>query len=308
MTIELFENFLLNTVRAGTPIIFALIGDMIGQRAGHISLSVEGSMLAGCCAGFATAVFTGNLLLAVIAAMICGGILGFIQIHFNIARGANMFCLALAINFLATSLTSYFGAPLVSQSIKGFDRIAIPLLSDIPIIGDALFNQDILTYATYLLPIAVHFILFKTKLGIALRSSGENHQVAVAYGYNVKALKYGAVITAGVLAAIGGCQLATAYTMTWTSEMSGGRGFIASALVILCTWRPLKAYFAAYLFGAAQALQILFQLMSVDIATNIVTMAPYVITIVALAFISMSKNSTMPEELKKIGRPLKILN
>lgn len=304
----LIENFILNTIRSGTPIIFALIGDLIGQRAGHISLSVEGAMVMGCCLGFTTCFYTGSLPLAILVAILAGGLIGFLQVHFNIACGANMFSLALALNFFATSLTTYFGSPMVSKSINGFSRIAIPLLSDIPIIGDALFNQDILTYVSYALPLVAHFVLFKTKLGVALRSAGEQHQVAVAYGYNVKKLKYGAVIVAGMLAGIGGCQLACAYTMTWTAEMSGGRGFIASALVILCSWKPKRAYLAAYLFGAAQALQILFQLLAVPIPTNIVTMAPYVITIVALAVISINKTPTMPEELKKLGRPLEIMN
>ena len=304
----LFETFLLNTIRSGTPIIYALIGDMIGQRAGHTSLSVEGSMLMGCCLGFTTCYLTGSLPLAIIVSMLAGALIGFFQVHFNVACGANMFSLALALNYLATSITTYFGAPMLSASITGFSRIAIPGLCKIPIIGDAIFNQDILTYFSYLLPLIAYFILFKTKLGVALRSAGEVHQVAVAYGYNVKRLKYGAVIVAGVLAAIGGCQLSCAYTMTWTAEMSGGRGFVASALVILCSWKPLRAYFAAYMFGAAQALQILLQLLAVPIPTNIVTMAPYVITIVALGFISINKTPSMPEELKKIGRPLEILN
>ena len=212
---DLLSNFLLNTIRSGTPIIYALIGDLIGQRAGHISLSVEGAMLMGCCMGFTTCYYTGNLPLAILVSMVAGAIIGFLQVHFNIRFGANMFSLALALNYFATSITTYFGAPMVSASIKGFSRIAIPGLSAIPVIGDALFNQDILTYFTYLLPIIAHFVLFKTKLGVALRSAGEVHQVAVAYGYNVKHLKYGAVMVAGMLAAIGGCQLSCAYTMTW---------------------------------------------------------------------------------------------
>lgn len=305
---ELLENFLLNTIRSGTPIMYALIGDMIGQRAGHISLSVEGAMLAGCCVGFATCFYTDNLLLAVLLAAAAGIFIGFLQAHFSIKCGADMFALALAINYFASALTNYFGAPLVSKSINGFSRIAIPVLSDIPIIGDAVFNQDILTYFSYLLPIIAGFVLFKTKLGVALRTAGEMHQVGVAYGYNVKWLKYGAIMMAGLLAAVGGVQLSCAYTMTWTADMAGGRGFIASALVILCSWKPKRAYMAAYMFGAAQSLQILFQLLAIPIPTNIVTMAPYVVTLVALAFISLNRNPSMPEELKKIGRPLEILN
>ena len=308
MNAALIENFLLNTVRSGTPIMYALIGDMIGQLAGHISLSVEGAMLLGCCMGFTVTYYTGNLFLAVLVAALCGAVVGFLQVHINIRFGANMFALALALNYLATALTTYYGSPMVSRSIEGFPRIAIPGLSSIPIIGNALFNHDILTYFSYLLPVIAFFVLFRTKIGSALRSAGEVHQVAVAYGYNVKALKYGAVILAGTLAAIGGCQLSCAFTMTWTPEMSGGRGFVASALVTLCCWKPRSAYFVAYLFGAAQSLQILFQLLAIPIPTNIVTMAPYILTIIVLGFMSLRKNSSMPEELRHIGRPLELSN
>lgn len=304
--IDLITNFLLNTVRSGTPIIFALIGDLIGQRAGHISLSVEGSMLMGCCLGYTTCYYTGNLWLAVLVSILGGALIGFLQVHLNIACGANMFALALALNYLAESVTSYFGSSMVSKSITGFSKIAIPGLCDIPLIGQALFNQDILTYISFVLPVVAFLVLYKTRLGLAIRACGEVHQVAVAYGYKVKWLKYGAVIAAGMLAAIGGCQLSCAYTMTWTAGMSGGRGFIASALVILCCWKPLRAYFAAYLFGAAQALGILFQLMGLPIPTNIVSMAPYVIVLIALAITAINKTPMMPEELKKIGRPLEI--
>ncbi len=305
---SLIGDFILNTIRSGTPIIYALIGDLIGQRAGHISLSVEGSMLMGCCLGYTTCYYTGNLPLAVIVSILGGALIGFLQAHLNIACGANMFALALALNYFATSVTTYFGSSMISKSIKGFSKIAIPGLCKIPLIGNALFNQDILTYISFILPVLAYFVLYKTKLGLAVRSCGEVHQVAVAYGFDVKKLKYGAVIVAGMLAAVGGCQLSCAYTMTWTAEMSGGRGFIASALVILCCWKPLRAYFAAYLFGAAQALGILFQLMGLPIPTNIVNMAPYVITLIALAITAINKTPMMPEELKKIGRPLEIMN
>lgn len=304
----LISTFIVNMVHSGTPIIFALIGDMIGQKSGHISLSVEGSMLMGCCLGYTACFYSNNLFLAVLVAIAGGALIGFLQAHLNIHFGANMFALALALNYFASSVTAYFGSPMISKSIKGFPTIAIPVLSKIPLIGQAFFHQDILTYLSFVLPVIAWFVLYKTRLGLAIRSCGEVHQVAIAYGYNVKRIKYGAVMMAGVLAAIGGCQLACAYTKTWTADMSSGRGFIASALVILCCWKPLRAYFAAYLFGAAQALGVLFQLLDVPIPTNIVNMMPYVITLIALAFTTLNKSPVMPEELKKLGRPLELLD
>ncbi len=305
---DFLGTFLTSTVRSGTPVIFALVGDLIGQRAGIISLSVEGSMLGGACAGFAVAALTGNLLLAVLAAALSGAVIGFLQAYLTIDRKANMMAVGLALMFFAQGVTAYFGASLKSMQITGFQPIRIPLLANIPLIGEAFFHQDILTYGSYLLPVLAFLLLYKTKPGIMIRSVGEQHQVAHAYGYNARAIKYGAVIAAGVLAAIGGCQLSTAFTMTWTNNMSGGRGFVASSLVILCSWKSLRGYAAAYLFGGAQALQILFQLLQVPIPTYITLMLPYIVTLFALALVSSGRNPSMPEELKRLSQPMELLN
>ena len=297
-------TFLMSTVRSGTPILFALVGDLIGQRAGIISLSVEGSMLAGACAGFATAAATGNLLLAVLAAALAGAAVGFLQAFLTVDRKANMMAAGLALMFFCQGFTAYFGGSLKNLQITGFAPIRIPLLADIPLLGEALFHQDLLTYVSYLLPVAAFFLLYKTRLGVKIRAVGEQHQVAVAYGYNARLIKYGTVIAAGVLAGVGGCQLSTAFTMTWTDNMTNGRGFVASSLVILCCWKPLRGYLAAYLFGGAQALQILFQLLQVPIPTYVTLMLPYVVTLAALGVAALSRDPSMPEELKKLSKPL----
>ena len=270
-------------VSAGTPIIYALLGDLIGQRTGITSLSVEGSMLCGACVGFAVAAGSGSLFLAVLCAAIAGGLIGLIQAFLSISRKSNMMATGFILIFLGKSFS-----------------LAIPVLSKIPVIGPAFFQQDILTYIAYVLPVLAWWFLTKTRTGLVLCSVGERPDVTRAYGYNPVVLQYGAVIFAGVLAGIGGAHMSVIYAMSWANNMINGRGIIASSLVILCSWKPQRAYLAAYLFGLAQALQIFFQIHEVPISMYVTLMMPYLFTLVALAIISTSKKPSMPEQLKII--------
>ena len=245
---------LVNMIAAGTPILYALLGDMVSQRAGVISLSVEGSMLVGACIGFGVAYSTNSMILATLAAMLAGGLVGLIQAFLVIDRKTNMMASGFVLMFLAQGLTAFYGRNLLGVTFRKSLTYAIPGLCKLPLIGSALFNQDILTYLSFLLPVIVWWILTKTRLGLLVCSVGEQPEVTRAYGYNPRLLQYGAVVFAGVLAGIGGAQMSCIYTLGWANDMINGRGFIASALVILCSWKPLRAYMAAYLFGLAQAL------------------------------------------------------
>jgi simple sugar transport system permease protein len=285
-------------IAAGTPIIYALIGDMVGQRAGIISLSVEGSMLVGACVGFGVAYYTQNMLLAVLAAMICGGFVGLLQGFLVIDRKNNMLASGFVLMFFAQGITAFYGRSLIDVSFRGAVNSPIPFLSGIPVIGQALFNQNVLTYISFLLPVAAWIVLKKTKLGLLICSVGERPEVTLAYGHNPRLIQYGAVIFAGALAGIGGAQMSCVYTMSWANNMINGRGFNASALVILCSWKPLRGYMAAYLFGLAQALLVYLQIKGVPISMYVTMMLPYLFTLIALAIISTSKTPSMPEKIK----------
>ena len=278
-------------VSAGTPIIYALLGDLIGQRTGITSLSVEGSMLCGACVGFAVAAGSGSLFLAVLCAAIAGGLIGLIQAFLSISRKSNMMATGFILIFFAQGLTTFFGRSQLGVSLGKSFSLAIPVLSKIPVIGPAFFQQDILTYIAYVLPVLAWWFLTKTRTGLVLCSVGERPDVTRAYGYNPVVLQYGAVIFAGVLAGIGGAHMSVIYAMSWANNMINGRGIIASSLVILCSWKPQRAYLAAYLFGLAQALQIFFQIHEVPISMYVTLMMPYLFTLVALAIISTSKNN-----------------
>lgn len=291
-------TILTSMIAAGTPIIYPLIGDMIGQRAGVISLSVEGSMLVGACVGFGVAFYTKNMLLAVFAAMLLGGFVGLLQAFLVVDRKNNMMASGFVLMFFAQGLTAFYGRSLLGVSFREAGTTTIPLLSQIPVIGQALFNQNILTYISFLLPLVAWLVLTKTKLGLLVCSVGERPEVTKAYGYNPRLIQYCAVIFAGMLAGIGGAQMSCVYTMGWTNNMINGRGFIASALVILCSWKPLRAYMAAYLFGLAQALLVYLQIKGVPISMYVTMMLPYLFTLIALAIISNSKNPSMPEQIR----------
>ena len=202
--------------------------------------------------------------------------------------------------FFAQGLTTFFGRSQLGVSLGKSFSLAIPVLSKIPVIGPAFFQQDILTYIAYVLPVLAWWFLTKTRTGLVLCSVGERPDVTRAYGYNPVVLQYGAVIFAGVLAGIGGAHMSVIYAMSWANNMINGRGIIASSLVILCSWKPQRAYLAAYLFGLAQALQIFFQIHEVPISMYVTLMMPYLFTLVALAIISTSKKPSMPEQLKII--------
>ena len=292
---------LVNMIAAGTPILYALLGDMVSQRAGVISLSVEGSMLVGACIGFGVAYSTNSMILATLAAMLAGGLVGLIQAFLVIDRKTNMMASGFVLMFLAQGLTAFYGRNLLGVTFRKSLTYAIPGLCKLPLIGSALFNQDILTYLSFLLPVIVWWILTKTRLGLLVCSVGEQPEVTRAYGYNPRLLQYGAVVVGGVVGGIGGAPVSCIDTLGGADDLINGRGFIASALVILCSWKPLRAYMAAYLFGLAQALIVYLQVKGVAISMYFTMMLPYLLTLAALAVISTSKKPSMPEKIKVVS-------
>lgn len=287
-------------VQSGTSVLYGVYGEMMSERVGVINLGIEGSMIMGALGAYAVTAQTGSPLLGVLFGMLLGGLLALVHAYLIINRRANQLATGLTLMFLGLGITAFFGRNYVSASIKGgLQSIPIPLLSEIPIIG-GLFNQDILTYLSYIMGAVLWFLLFKTRFGMMLRGTGENEDVVYAYGINPRRMRYIGVVMGGILAGLGGAQLSIAYTKTWIEGMTNGRGVIAVALVILATWQPLKAYIGAYIFGGAQALQLILQQQGYDVSPFLLLMLPYVLTLVALFIVSKKKRQVMPEELKKI--------
>ncbi|GIP18425.1 ABC transporter permease [Paenibacillus montaniterrae] len=296
----MIADILTGAIRSGTSVMLASQGELVSERAGVINLGTEGSMLCGALGGFAVTVWSGNPWLGTVAGGLCGLLISLIHAFLVISCGANQLATGLTIMFFGMGVTAFFGKGFVSQQIVGFNPVPIPLLSDIPYLGKILFNHDPLTYLSMLLVPMLWYLIFRTRLGIILRAAGEREEVLFASGINPRLVRYLAVLAGGFLAGIGGAQLSIAYTHSWVENMVAGRGVVAVALVIFASWKPVQAMLGAYLFGAAQALQLTVQQQGLAISPYFLFMVPYVLTLVALLIVERRKQSQTPEALGKV--------
>jgi len=307
--ITLLASILAITVRAGTSLIYAAIGETYAERSGILNLGLEGMMLMGAVASFATAYHTGSVWLAVLAAALVGGLMAALHAFLSVTLRAQQVVSGLSLTLFGSGLASFLGQRLGPQggSLAGlvgpkFTPLLIPGLSQIPLLG-ALFGQDILTYAVYLLVPAAWFYLYRTRPGLNLRAVGENPQTADAMGINVPAIRYTYTILGGALAGLGGAHLSLAYTPGWTENITGGRGWIAVALVIFAMWNPARAVLGAILFGGINAVQFRLQAAGTHIPAAFLNMLPYVATIVVLIVMTwweaLSRRVGAPAALSK---------
>lgn len=296
----MIADILTGAIRSGTSVMLASQGELVSERAGVINLGTEGSMLCGALGGFAVTVWSGNPWLGTLAGGLCGLLISLIHAFLVLSCGANQLATGLTIMFFGMGITAFFGKSFVSQQIVGFNPVPIPLLSDIPFVGKILFNHDPITYFSMLLVPVLWYVIFRTRLGIILRAAGEREDVLFASGINPKLVRYMAVLAGGCLAGIGGAQLSIAYTHSWVENMIAGRGVVAVALVIFASWKPGKAMLGAYLFGAAQALQLTVQQQGLAISPYFLFMVPYVLTLVALLIVERRKQSQTPEALGRV--------
>ncbi len=273
-------------VRSGTPILFVCIGEIFAERSGILNVGHEGLMLVGAIAGFTAGFTVGNPVVGVFAAAVAGALFSLIHAYVTITLQADQIVSGLTLTILGTGISGFFGKPMIGQVGPGFDKLAIPGLSKIPVIGQVLFQQDAMVYLSFLLVPIAWWVMYKTHLGLAIRSVGENPSTADSLGVSVVKIRYGCVLFGGAMAGIGGAYLSLAYTTMWIEQMSGGRGWITLALVIFAGWNPAKAVLGAYLFGGADALQLRIQAVGLELPTYFLMMLPYVLTIVILVLAS----------------------
>ncbi len=293
MELSLVVSILTIAIRAGTSLVYATIGEITTERAGILNLGVEGMMIMGAVTAFAAAFHTGSAWAGVATAMLVGGLLALIHAFLTVTLRADQTVSGLALTIFGTGLASFLGqrlgpggAPLVGQVGPRFEKVAVPGLADLPAIGPALFNQDLLVYGMYLfVPLAWYF-LYKTRPGLHLRAVGETPQAADAMGVNVLGLRYLYTVAGGMLVGLGGAHLSLAYTPGWTENLTGGRGWIAIALVIFATWDPARAVIGALLFGGVNAVQFRLQAAGTTIPAAFLNMLPYAFTIIVLVLIT----------------------
>jgi simple sugar transport system permease protein len=281
------------TIRAGTSLLYATLGEIYTERSGVLNLGLEGMMIVGAVSAFAAAFATESLLIGVLAALLAGAVLASIHAFLTITLRANQTVTGLALTIFGSGLASFLGQrlgpegrPLVGQIGPRFARISVPLLSDVPFVGQAVFQQDLLVYVVYLLVPLSWFFLYRTRPGLHLRAVGEDPRTADAMGINVTATRYAYTILGGMLVALGGAHLSLAYTPGWTEGLTAGRGWIAVAMVIFATWDPIRAVIGAILFGGINAVQFRMQAVGSPIPASFLNMLPYAFTIVVLALIT----------------------
>jgi simple sugar transport system permease protein len=298
-------SFLAAAVVAGTPLLFATLGEILSERAGHLNLGVEGMMLMGAVLGFLTASATSNPILSVLAGAMGGFIGALIYAFLTIELRANQVVSGLTLSIFGAGFSSFMGKGLggkvVPADLKAyFGPVPIPLLSDIPILGRALFNQSPFVYFGYILAIVLGIYLYKTRPGLNLRAIGESPGAADAAGINVSLYKYIHVTLGGALCGLGGAFLSLVYVPAWQEGITAGRGWIAVALVIFASWNPYKAIIGSYLFGGLDIIGFRIQGTKFAVSQYFIDMLPYIVTILVLV-ISSIKNSRKNSPPKGLG-------
>lgn len=293
MSEGLIVSLLSITVRAGSSLLYATLGEIYTERAGILNLGVEGIMMMGAATSFAVAYHGGSAWVGLGSAMVVGAALALIHAFLSVTMRADQVVSGLALTIFGTGLASFMGQRLgpggtTMVGLQGptFQRFALPILNELPIVGEALFRQDVLTYLLYLLLPALAYYLYRSQPGLHLRAVGENPQAADALGVSVTRIRYAYTVFGGVLMGIAGSHLSLVYLQGWADNITGGRGWIAIALVIFATWDPWRAVVGALLFGGTNALQFRLQAVGTTIPAPFLNMLPYVFTIVVLVVIT----------------------
>ncbi|HEV8248516.1 MAG TPA: ABC transporter permease [Gaiellaceae bacterium] len=275
------------TIRFATPLAFAAIGGVINERSGVVNIGLEGMILAGAFFGIWAAAWSGSWIIGLLMAMVFGGLFALIHAFFCIHLRTDQIVSGFAINFLALGLTGYlfrsiYGTQGTPSNVSRIPDVTLPkFLRDIPYFGEIFGQLNLMIWLMFVLLILSWIMLFKTPIGLRLRSVGEHPRAADTVGINVYGVRYAAVIASGMLAALGGAYLSIGFTGSFNENMSAGRGYIALAAVILGKWNPLGAFAATLLFGFGYAIQIPLQ-READISANLLSTLPYVLTLIAL--------------------------
>lgn len=285
MDIETIQLFLISVTEASTPLLLASLGEIYSERSGVINLGIEGMMLIGAYTAFITSYITGNVWLAVLVAGLTGALLSFIHAFLSITLKVNQIVSGLALSLLGIGISGLLGQGLIGLAAPRLPSIQIPILYSIPILGPAFFGRDPLVLFSVILAPILWFILFKTMIGLKIRSVGENPEAADVSGINVDLVRYGSVIFGGFLSGIAGSYFSLVISAAWIENMTAGRGWIALGLVIFSFWNPLYALIGSYIFGILEVLQYRFQIMF-NLPTEIFSALPYGITLIALAIFS----------------------
>ena len=300
---DTYALLLAATLNAGTVLAIAGLGLLINERAGIVNLGAEGMMLVAAIAGYATAVHTGSDTVAFAAGMVTGAILAGIFGWLVIWLNTNQVATGLALSLFGGGFSAFVGVGYVQGKLGERPQFSIPGLADIPFVGPAFFRQHPMVYLAIALTVGLAWFLYRSRAGLVLRAVGESPESAHALGYPVRRIRLLAVMAGGALCGVAGAYISVVYTPLWVEGMVAGKGWIALALTTFATWRPARILLGAYLFGGVTMLQFALQGEGVQIASQWLTMAPYVATIVVLVLISRNTAFIKINMPASLGKP-----
>jgi general nucleoside transport system permease protein len=300
---ESYALLIASTLNAGTVLAIAALGLLINEKAGVLNLGAEGMMLCAAIAGFAGYVHSGSPWIGFLVGMAAGAVMALAFGLLVIWLNTNQVATGLALSLFGAGLSAFVGTSYVQEKAPALEPFAIPLLGDIPFVGPALFRQHPLVYGAMALTAGLIWFLYRTRAGLVLRSVGESPESAHALGYPVRRIRLLAVLAGGALCGLAGAYLSVIYTPLWVEGMVAGKGWIALALTTFATWRPARVLFGAYLFGGVTMLQFHLQGVGVDVPSQLLTMLPYLATIVVLALISRNPQWIRINMPASIGKP-----
>jgi len=301
-----FALLIAATLLAGTPLALAGLGLLINERAGVLNLGAEGMMLVAAVAGFAVALSTGSDLLAFAAGAAAGALLAAVFGLLVIWLNTNQYATGLALSLFGYGFSAFVGVGVVGKKLADRTAFEVPGLAQLPWLGDALFKQHPMVYATMAIAVGMAAFFYKSRTGLVLRAVGESPESAHALGYPVRRVRFLAVLAGGALCGVAGAFLSVVYAPLWVEGLTAGRGWIALALTTFATWRPIRLLLGAYLFGGVTMLQFQLQGMGVEVPSQWLAMLPYIATIVVLALISRNAafiRINMPASLGKPFHP-----
>jgi len=305
MSSELLTSILFATLIAGTPLVIVALGELVTEKSGMLNLGAEGMMSVGAVAAFVVAHGSGSTWLGVAAGAAAGMTLALVFGIITIHLMANQVATGLAIAIFGVGLAAFLGKPYESLVLESVQPLAIPFLSELPVIGKAIFQQQSLVYGSWILFLGVAWFLYRSRAGLVLKAVGESPRSAHAVGISVFKVRYLAVLFGGAMAGLGGAFLSVFHTPMWTEGMVAGKGWIALALVVFATWRPFRVLIGAYLFGGVLISQLFVQssTLQVNIPSQFLSALPYIATILVLVLISRNLQMIRLNSPASLGKP-----
>jgi len=289
-TLNVFIGILTSGIRLATSYLYAAIGETFGQISGVLNLGVEGIMLVSAFSAYYTVLQTNNLWLGLLAAILVGAAMGVMMAFISVTLKAEQGISGIGVYLFGLGLSDLLNRVLIKspQTVKGFENVRIPILTDLPVIGPILFNQNLLVYGAFALVPIAWFVLNKTTFGLRVRAVGQNPGAADTLGISVAKIRYITLTIGGALSGVAGASLSIALLNVFQQNLTSGQGFIAVALVYFGAWKPYRVMIGCLLFSIVNAFQLWIQVLQIPISSDIALMMPYVLTIVALVFAARS--------------------